>query len=79
MAPNLCQHSMILQLKHTHTHMNVRPPIFPTFWKIFPAIKVKVKMVINFPEKKINTLFPCHSLPLGIAGLKYQIYNNELK
>lgn len=38
----------------------------------------KKKTMINFPEKS-NTLFPCHSLPVGIAGLKYQIYKSEIK
>ena len=77
MAPWLCQHSVILQLKHRYTH--AQPLIFPIFWKNFPTIKVKKKKtIINFPEKS-NTLFTCHSLPIGIAGLKYQIYKSEIK
>lgn len=47
MAQYLCQHAVILQLKHTHKHNLLK---FPIFWKIFPAIKVKKSKKISYEK-----------------------------
>lgn len=82
MAEYLCQHSMVLQLKHTYTHTytHVCTPtllIVPIFGKNFPAIKVKQKSFLNFLQKVI--FCPCQTLPIGITVLECQIYKDELK
>lgn len=65
---------------HAHTHECVTSNI-SYFLGSFSCCQSESKNCYKFSwgKKKKKTLFPCRSLPLGIAGLKCQIYKNELK
>ena len=47
--------------------MPAQPLMFPIFWKHFSYHQNKKNCKLSY--KKI-VLFPCHSLPMGIAALK---------